>query len=134
MVKACKKECINNIQIPKKVDRPGLLSVEPGWHCDWKSLRGRGEWARCRRVSRQEGGSWQVGNPKTRSKRVQREQVQSTSITKAGMSNYHCADEKARMSLKLIFSPKTREFTRSTICRVHTISVETLCEGRGLSP
>jgi len=36
---------------------------------------------------------------------------------------------------KLFFaSPKTREFTRSTICRVLAISVETLREGRGLSP
>jgi len=30
--------------------------------------------------------------------------------------------------------PKTREFTRSTIRRVQAISVETLREGRGLSP
>jgi len=36
---------------------------------------------------------------------------------------------------KLFFaSPKTREFTRSTIHRVLTMSVETLREGRGLSP
>jgi len=36
---------------------------------------------------------------------------------------------------KLFFaSPKTREFTRSTVHRVLTMSVETLCEGRGLSP
>ncbi|TNN57635.1 hypothetical protein EYF80_032165 [Liparis tanakae] len=31
-------------------------------------------------------------------------------------------------------SPKTREFTRSTVRRVLAISVETLREGRGLSP
>jgi len=30
-------------------------------------------------------------------------------------------------------SPKTREFTRSTICRVHVRSAATLREGRGLS-
>jgi len=35
---------------------------------------------------------------------------------------------------KLFFaSPKTREFTRSTIRRVQAMSVETLREGRGLS-
>jgi len=31
------------------------------------------------------------------------------------------------------FTPKTREFTRSTIRRLFAKSVETLCEGRGLS-
>jgi len=36
---------------------------------------------------------------------------------------------------KLFFaSPKTREFTRSTVHRVLAISVEALREGRGLSP
>jgi len=36
---------------------------------------------------------------------------------------------------KLFFaSPKTREFTHSTVRRVLAISVETLREGRGLSP
>jgi len=36
---------------------------------------------------------------------------------------------------KLFFaSPKTREFTRSTIHRVLAMSIETLREGRGLSP
>jgi len=36
---------------------------------------------------------------------------------------------------KLFFaSPKTNEFTRSTVHRVLTINAETLREGRGLSP
>jgi len=36
---------------------------------------------------------------------------------------------------KLFFaSPKTREFTRSTIRSVQAMSVETLREGQGLSP
>jgi len=35
---------------------------------------------------------------------------------------------------RFVASPKTREFTPSTICRVHAISAVKLREGRGLSP
>jgi len=38
------------------------------------------------------------------------------------------------LALKGAFTPETRAFTRSTMCRVTTGSVAKLREGRGLSP